>query len=219
MHSVIAELVRVIIEPASQKKPLGDRYITCWRYLGCYELAFESGAVLGYAFSDRLATLAQLFCDPGREQELAGWMKHAAVQRFTEQGEPKNFLDMAMWHEKSRAEEVWRKSGETEAEIERSIESYTLPLNDAFGRLQGAVTIGIGFGSTYPSLTERMWQDAYEKPNDPVELETMRKAGLSINGRTMDALPLAQQQEKLLSFVRLFVTQARPDLLPEFQWH
>jgi hypothetical protein len=164
MHSLIAELARVIMEPASQKRLFGKPYLTCWRYLGCYEQAFESGVVLGHAFSARLPTLVQLFCDPGRERELSGALREAAKQHFTETGEPESFFDMAIWFEKSRAEDVWRKAGTAEADIERLIDRYKLSPGDAFPRLQMALSTGIGFGATYPNRTEEMWREAYELP-------------------------------------------------------
>lgn len=199
------------------EKLFGERYITCARYLGCYEQAFESGAVLGHAFSGRLATFALLFCDPGREQELADWMRQAAQEHFIGRGEPKNFFDLAMCYEQSRSEDVWRNAGTPEGEIERLIISFKVPIKDAFGRLQVAMTTGIGFGNLYPVQTEEMWKSAYETPGDPEKLEMLRRAGLSIEEKTQVPLPIAQQREKLMSFVKLFVATARPDLLPEFQ--
>jgi hypothetical protein len=216
MHSVIAELVRVIMKPATQKKLFGKPYITTARFLGCYEQAFESGAVLGYAFRGRLSTFAQLFSDPGREHELASWMEATARQHFTDLGKPENFFDLAMWYEKSRAEDVWRKAGVAQADIDQLIDGFKVPLGDAFERLQVSMTMGIGFGSACPEQTEIMWREAYEKPHDPDKVKLMLKAGLSLGRDELKSLPLVEQQEKLLSFVRLFVTTARPDLLSQF---
>jgi len=217
MCSLIAELARVIMEPASKRKLLGKPYLTCWRYLGCYEQAFESGAVLGHAFSARLPTLVQLFCEIGREQELSGALREAAKNHLTQTGEPKSFIDMAMWFEKTRAEDVWRKAGATESDIEHLVDTYELPLSDAFPRLQFALSTGIGFGATYPERTAEMWRRAYEIPKDQAELKMMRQAGLYLDASAEKPLPLKVQQGKLLSFVRLFVAKARPELAHEFR--
>lgn len=192
MHSLIAELARAIMAPASQKRLLGKPYLTCWRYLGCYEQAFESGAVLGYAFSDKLSNLVQLFCDPGRREELTVALMESAKELFAETAAPESFLDLAMWSEKSRMENLWRKAGATEADIERQISSYELSPSEAFPQLQIALTAGIGFGGTFPNRTEKMWREAYELPTDSADLEMLRQAGLYVPAHAEKPLPLAE---------------------------
>ncbi len=217
MPSLIAELVSGIMKPATEKKFFGDPFITCARYLGCYEQAYESGAVLGHAFSDRLPVLVRLLTERGHEVAQADLLKQAAQKHLVSVGEPKSLFNLAMCFEKARTEDLWRQATVSESDIEQLIKSSRLRLEVVFAKLQGAVTDGIGFGGMYPKLTEELWRTAYESTKDPIHLESLRQMGMSIGEFKLDSPPLPQQTEKLLAFVRSYVEKERPDLLHDFQ--
>jgi hypothetical protein len=217
MPSLIAELIRGIMQPAVEKKFFGEPFITCARYLGCYEQAYESGAVLGHAFSDRLPVLVRLLTERGHENTQADIMLQTAQKHLVSVGEAKSFFDLAMCFEKARTEDLWRKATVSESDIAQLIKSSRLRLEVVSARLQAAVTDGIGFGAMYPKLTEELWRAAYESTKDPIRLETLRKLGMSIGEFKLDSPPLAQQQEKLIAVVNTFVAKERPELLRDFQ--
>jgi hypothetical protein len=217
LRSLIDEVAHAIITPAAKKRLFSAPYLPFQRYLGCYQEAFETGVVLGYAFRDRLATFAKLFSEPGREQELVTFMQELAGQYLAQIGEPKDFFDLAMWYEESRIKTRWNASGITEAQIEYLAKHQKMTLEQVFKNLHVAVSTGIGLGSAFPELTEQLWKVVYERSIDRDKWQEWRKAGLDIGDELPEPIPLAKRQEQLLSLVELFVSKFRPELLPQFR--
>jgi len=217
VHSLIDEVAGSIMSGALKKRIFSAPYIPFQRYLGCYQEAFEAGVVLGYAFRDRLTTLAKLFSQPGREEELVRAMQELAQRKLTGIGKAENFLELAMFAEEHRVEANWLGSGIDEAQIEFLKKHLKMLPQQAFKNLHGAVSVGIGFGSAFAELTERLWKAVYERPIDRNEWQKWRNAGLDIGDELPEPLPLAKRQEQLLSLVELFVSKARPELLPQFR--
>jgi hypothetical protein len=216
LRSLIDEVADSIIAPALKKRLFSGPYLPFQRYLGCYQMAFETGVVLGYSFRNRLTTFAKLFSHPDREQELVTFMQELAGKHLAEIGEPKNFLQLAMFHEESRIRTNWYESGITEAQMEYFTKHEKLTLEQAFKNLHIAVSAGIGLGSAFPELTEKLWKVEYERPIDRDEWHKWRKAGLDIGNELTEPLPLAKRQEQLLLLVELFVSKSRPELLSQF---
>ncbi len=216
MPSLIYEITHSIMVPATTKGVFCAPYISYERYLGCYQVAFEIGAVLGYAFRNRLLTFVQLFCEQGHENELVKCLNELATEKLAEVGQPKDFLQLAMCHEESRIKAKWHEMGIPEEEIESRKKRHKMKLEQVAGSLGVAVSTGIGIGSSYPALIERLWKDAYECPISRAEWQKWRKAGLDIGDELPGPLSLAKRQEQLLSFVQLFVSKRRPELLSVF---
>ena len=217
MRSLIDEVARSIVAPAAKKRLFIPPHLPFVSYLGCYEVAFETGVVLGYSFRDRLATFAELFSQPGREQELVTFLQELAAQHLTEVGEPKGFIDLALRHEESRIKAKWRESGINEAQIDYLTKHHRMPLEQALKNAGVAVSTGIGLGSAFPEMTERLWKVVYESPMNRDEWQRWRKAGLDVGDEVPEPLPLARRQEQLLLMVESFVSVTRPELLPQFK--
>src|ERR1039457_2010356 len=90
--SLIDEVTDSVVAPAVKKRFLSAPYVPIRRYLGCYQVAFENGVVLGYAFGDRLTTFARLFSQPGREQELTTFMQGLAETMLAKCREAETFI-------------------------------------------------------------------------------------------------------------------------------
>jgi hypothetical protein len=217
VRTLIDEFVTSIIAPALKKRVFAASYIPFRRYLGCYQVAFETGAVLGYTFRDRLSTFAKLFCVPGREEELSMAMQELARQKISKVGETENFLGLAMFAEEARITANWRESGITEKQIDHLSQRLKMTLEQAFKNLSGAVSTGIGFGSAFPELTERLWKAGYERELMPDEWREYQRIGVVSGDDIPEPLPLIKRQGQLLSLVELFVSKTRPELLSEFQ--
>jgi hypothetical protein len=217
VRTLIDEFVTSISAPALKKRLFAAPYIPFRRYLGCYQVAFETGAVLGYTFRDRLSTFAKLFCVPGREEELSMAMQALARQKIAKVGETENFLVLAMFAEEARITANWRESGITDTQIDHLSQRLKMTLEQAFKNLSGAVSTGIGFGSAFPELTERLWRAAYERELTPDEWREYQRIGVISGDDVPEPLPLIKRQGQLLSLVELFVCKTLPELLPEFQ--
>ncbi len=234
MRSLIWEVAYSISVRAAKKRFFFFApHVPFQRYLGCYQEAFEVGVVLGYAFRNRLATFAKLFSEPGREQELIAFMQELAQRRLTEVGDAENFFSLSMAAEEGRIRADWRESGITEGQIEHLRRHFKMPLKTASSNLHVAVSIGIGFGSAFPEQTEKLWKAGHEYLLDPDRWARVRHdprylmeetfgplTAEQVEGFQRDEPPesvtLAKRQEQLLSQVELFVSRARPELLPQF---
>jgi hypothetical protein len=200
-----------IMNPAAKKSFFGATYVTFQRYLGCYQIAFETGLILGYAFRDRLPAFAKLFSEAGREEEAIAHLQDIAQRALNEVKEPKSLLVLGMYAEKSRIET--QNANVTEERINRQ----KVPLKSVFKQLQLAMFRGIGFGSAFPELTEQLWHDQYEQAVDTDEWLRWKKAGLDIPEKPPGPIALADRQVQLRVIVEQYVSEARPDLLPRFQ--
>jgi hypothetical protein len=209
--SLVDGIVYSIMNPAAMKRFFGSSYLTFQRYLGCYQIAFETGIVLGYAFRERLATFAKLFSQPGREENVIAFLQEIAQRALREAEEPKSFLDLGMFAEKSRIET--KDLNVTEAKINRQ----KLSLDSSFKLLQSAVTLGIGFGSAFPEMTEQLWHHQYGRAVNSDEWAKVKKAGLDIPEQPTGPMILAERQAQLVSVVEQYVSEAHPDLLPRLQ--
>jgi hypothetical protein len=216
LRSLIWEVVHSTIASAAKKRFLFFApYLPFQRYLGCYQEAFEVGVVLGYAFRNRLAVFAKLFSEPGHEQEVVTFMQELGERRLREVGEARGFFDLATLAEEHRIKANWQESGITEAEIGRLEKYHKMSAKKASGNLYVAVNTGIGFGSAFPELTEKLWKVRHERAIDRDEWAKWRKMGYG--DEPPEPVPLAKRQEDLLTLVELFVSKACPELLPQFR--
>src|SRR5215831_17720026 len=84
-------------------------------YIQRAQLLYETGAVLGQMFRDRLAVLVELFGEPGQEAAtISSLAESAAVQMAQAKKEPKNFLDLFFKAEVERLMKIFRDEGRTE---------------------------------------------------------------------------------------------------------
>lgn len=215
MNSLADEIVQMVLGPALQKKRLSEPVVLYERYLGCYQEVFEIGAVLGHAFRNKFIWFVQFFSNPGREAEVGTQLRLVAQEHLDAAEDGRTFFGLAMRYEESRFQKNWHRAGYDQLQIEHLTKNHELTRQQAFGMLRTALILGVGFGGTFPELTEEMWRDAYERPKDRHLLELLRGSGLS--GPPPELLPLANQQALLLSGVRLFVGRNHPDLISEFE--
>jgi hypothetical protein len=217
VSTLIDEFARSLIAPALKKRPFSPPYVPFRRYLGCYQMAFETGAVLGHAFRNRLPMLTKLSCHPGHEEELIAAMQELARQKMAEADDAKSFIGLAMFAEENRIKANWRQSGTTDKQIEYLSKRLKMTAEQAYKNLCGAVSTGIGFGSAFPELTEKLWKAAYERTFTRDEWENYRRFGVVSGDQIPEPFPLAKRQEELHSLVELFVSTSRPELLSHFQ--
>ena len=209
--ALIDTFVYTIMNPAAKRRFFGAPYVTFQRYLGCYQIAFETGVILGYAFRDRLPSFAKLFSEAGREEDAIATLQDIARRALNGVEDPKSFLVLGMYSEKSRIETQYRNM--TEEQINRQ----KFPIESVFKQLQLAVATGIGFGSAFPEVTEQLWHDQYEQAVGSDEWTRLKKAGLDIPDKPLGPTTLADRQMQLRAIVEQYVSESHPDLLPRFQ--
>ena len=104
----------------------------------------------------------------------------------------------------------------TEAQAQYFAEHLKMPLEQGFKNLHVAVTTGIGLGSAFPGLAERLWEVGYERSVDSDARARWRRAGLDVGHEPPDPVTLAKRQEQLLLLVQSFASRERPELLNHF---
>jgi hypothetical protein len=126
--------------------------------------------------------------------------------------EPQDFMDLFWKPEVERLMKALRDAGCTncsEWPDFLKVAEQKLPFKSTFLQLHGAVAEGIGLGSHYPELTERLlsytansgnWSRAYT-------------AGLDIPASAPKPKPIRERQMDAASMVRPYIEKARPDLL------
>ena len=218
-RSLLNHIVNSIIAPAARKKLFRAPYIPFRRYLGCYQEAFEIGAVLGYAYRKKIVTFAKLFSQPGREAGFVSAIQQLARERLaTQLIEPESFIHLAMFAEETRIKANWQASGITESQIRILEDSFKIPVVEtALVNLNGAVSVGIGLGSAFPELTEKLWKNEHKRPVSRERWHSAKASGIVTEDEPTDAVSLPERQEELVKQVEQFISIARPDLLPTLQ--
>ncbi|MGA2753604.1 MAG: hypothetical protein ABSE53_07535 [Terracidiphilus sp.] len=215
MSYLPAALVQMVLAPAIQKKVSSKPKVPIQRFLGCYQMVFEIGAVLGHAFRRNFPWFVQFFSEPGMEQELAMAMNQVAKEHLTSVGEATSFYQLAMKQEESRIEKVWRDAGQSQSQIDGLFKSWEMDPEEAFHALGIALNIGVAYGGTYSDLVEQLWIRSYETPPDPRIAELF--GNTNVPWGKWEPLKLADQEQRLLSIVRAFVTENRPDLAEQLE--
>jgi hypothetical protein len=208
---LVSWLSKEVIQPNLEKRPFGGYDVRYSPVLFGSVWLFTKGAVLGRARSDRLEVLMKLFGKPGTEGDLCRVLHDGSIEAVKQYGkEPDSFRDF------------WIKTGPSELETLLSSDLETKkraikvkrPLREIMPRLYDWLLHGIGFGATYPELTERMWRQDYETPPpelDPIKRRLAEAGGVA--GGPWEPSPLEEQEHELLVLVAYFVGEHCPELV------
>jgi hypothetical protein len=220
--SLMDHIVGSIAEPAIKTRFFGRPYLRFRRYLGCYWEAFEFGVVLGHAFHDKMTSFAKLLSQPAHGDEFAAEFipliqQNARALVTAQSGEPQSFAHLSMLAEEERIKAAWREHGVGQAQVGFLENHYKIPLEIAYRNLAGAVSAGLGLGSTFPELAERLWKAEHEYPMSREEWGAAKKLGTAVSDSEEPTPPitLARRQEEILSQLAPFVITTRPELMSE----
>ena len=236
-------LVWILLKSLVRKTFIGQRYIPFATCLLLFQVEYETGAVLGRARRGKLDILKKMLSGPGLN--LANVIKdvqEAEKKRLDdfkkEHGdEPKTFGDFIYWPLWERAtgltlDGLFKPSGIENHEIIRKRLSkiiqkklgVKIPLDEAQPKISTILLEGLGFGSTFPELTEKMFKNVYAYKKNDEELwgisralgfstpeDLSRRVGLS----TPEGYPptLREKEKLILGTVALYTSQYYPELL------
>lgn len=154
-----------------QKPLFGKPYLRFDAYCHILSFVYEEGALLGRAKRHKLSILEQLLIIPGiklKPIEDAQEMAKARLDEFRKEsgGEPSAFTEFI---ELRAVEGALKAHGlalpprnEREAWKIRKVYGVKMPLREAIAGIKLHVLEGIGFGSSFPELTEEMFRGAYK---------------------------------------------------------
>jgi hypothetical protein len=133
--SLVGHIAQFTIGSATRRRLFGKPYLPFRRYLGCYQLAFEIGVVLGYTFRDNIVSFAKLFSEPGRELEVISAVQQIRRDLFMAHEEAQSFIELAISTEESRIHTRWRESGLPEAKVNYLDQHHEMPFESAFNNI------------------------------------------------------------------------------------
>ena len=156
--SLMAYFGMVPVSQVIQKPFFGSPYIRFMPFLLVSQYLYEMGAIIGRARRNKLHTLVKMLAVPGKEQDFSSFLQEEAQKRLDSYGkEPNTFFDLFITTELAKIGLKLEPSKEFRKAAEEK-----MPLQEAepFIKLWGEE--GIGFGSKFPDLTERMLRQQYE---------------------------------------------------------
>ena len=223
--SLTGSLVEIPLKQALKKQLFGGRYLRFWDYFTFLNFQYESGAILGRAKRDRIDTLMNILVVPGTDaREFAAMMQKQARERLEkfkkELGKaPDTFYEFIFRRELDRVlaavglnldkvfEEYMRGDKEVVKVFDRKVS-----LKDAWPLIQAYGAEGIGFGGSFPELTETMYKNSSENINMDEWTEVRNKMGVDIP-EVPDMLSLEEKEKSVLGLAAVYVAEFWPELL------
>lgn len=214
-RTLMGYLAMPIIGQLVEKKLFGGPVIRFTNFLQLCHYLYECGALLGRARRDCLETLVQLLpVIPGKEHEVIEFLQEFAGKRlssFRELNageEPPSFFNLFYTTELATLDlNLWDPTnvkGLNKALNEKWSLQKAEPLTKAFGNE------GVGFGSAFPDLTEKMYRQSRQVSQD--DWNKTRQLGFNLPD-SPTVIGLEEQEEIVLSMVACYATEHFPHLL------
>jgi len=202
----------ILLKPITQKRFLGGDYIRLYDYYGAIGFQYESGSIIGYTQRKKLNILEKLLGHPEKEGALIKILQDSAKRRLDniqkQHGrKPDSFLELSRFiFEKEFNVKI------VQEEIKNMKETFNkkVELNIAFEWLQWVGVEGIGFGSYFPELTEKMCR--YHENIDIEEWTKVREYGLNIPEKP-DFMSIDERKKSVLETLAAYVSESHPELL------
>jgi len=211
---------------AVRKKLFGKRYITMFHYAATLAFQYETGALSGRAMRDKLDIFHKMLVKPGTDinRSIAFIQSEAKnrLKKFIEEEgkEPDTFYDFIGLKELEKASKVMGISIDDDYEYKnrkrhfkdlRKLWGHELALDDVYKNILNCSLYGLGFGSSFPELTVRMYKNSYEDINMSKWAEA-RSHGLDIPEKP-DIIPLEEREKEILQIVAAYTAEFYPELL------
>jgi hypothetical protein len=214
--SLISYLAHGCIAPVKKKGLFSGEYVLFGEYLSHAQLLYETSAILGYIYRDKLNTFAELFSEPGRQADLANLIVTGTfvADRLAElPDEPKKFNELFFEPELMKQACNFGLTQFSELpnspDISRKVFTLKIPVQVAFQHSSMTALEGIQLGSQHLELTEKL----FSYKHDPEAWRFAHEAGLEIGPSPPETIPLRERQVEVKTLIRPFVEKARPDLL------
>ena len=234
-----------VSDVTEERRFWGWSYIRLYNYCQVLSFLYESGAIIGRALSDKLGILEQMLVLPdGHAPSMTDWQEKAKerLDRFKKDvgNEPDIFMKFIFSRELEaitglsvtnayKAYERGNKKALKQYDKKVPIEDDTAELapriSKAEAKIREFILEGIGFGSLFPELTEKMnrnfyesvdldwdtWVPRRERPPDFQPLASP-KVIYGIPGEPT-ILSLEAQEETLLQIVGGYTANYYPELI------
>jgi hypothetical protein len=109
-----AYLAELFLSPFVRRGLLSGKWVPLGQFVTAAQEAYETGALLGHRFHDKMPIFVKLFCEPGRETELATYMGEIARDEIaSRQVEGMTFFDLRWEKHVASMMEAVRRAGRT----------------------------------------------------------------------------------------------------------
>ena len=241
-------LAWIPLEQVIQKKLFGKRYVTMFHYAATLAFQYETGALLGRAMRDKLDIFHKMLVKPGTDinRSIAlnqSKAKDLLKKYIEEEGkEPDTFYGFIALKELEEASKVMGISIDDDYEHGnrkrylkdlRKSWGHELALDDVYTDILNCGLFGLGFGSSFPELTVRMYENTHEinirekitrEPEfelyeqirketgaDPLRISEWREA--RSRGEEPDITPLEEREKEIMQIVAAYTAESYPELL------
>ncbi len=217
--TLLGYLAQWALAPVKKKGLLSGQYVLFAEYLSQAQLLYETGAVLGYIYRDRLETFAELFSEPGRQADLAYFLTTAtsvADRLASLPDEPKNFYELFFKSEVGDLMSAMRNAGLTQFSgwlDFPKVSKLKMPIKYYFERLRMTALEGIQLGSQHAQFAEKLFTYEY----DAEKWRFFYDLGLDIGESPPVTMPLSERQAEAKELIRAYVEEVRPDLLTKLE--
>lgn len=209
-----------IVTKVAKTRLFRGPYIRFYNLFEVLSYLYMTGAILGRARRDNITELAKMFSMPGGEEEFMNWLQKQAKERLdtfrNEVGkEPDTFNEFILFKEFESAiglsmEDWFKAYADGNTRIMR-VADEKVPLEKAEPVIKEFQLEGIGFGSSFPELTEKMYRNAFE--NIDMDLWSKHRAhGLAIPEKPT-IISLEEQEEIVLQMVATYTSEFYSELL------
>lgn len=199
------------LEGSVERGLFGARYIRFFRFLQVSAFLYESGAMLGRAKGDKLLILERMLGKPQRQGDFITYLQRSARERFQKfrdvfGAEPDSFHTFIVSGELQPLGLNLSKLSDL-----KKVAEEKMPLEKALPHIEIYGLLGIGFGSCFPLLTEKMYRNFYES----IDLDVWSDARAhGVNVPEKPTLITCEQREKdVLEMVASYAAEYFPDLL------
>ncbi|GAG37230.1 unnamed protein product, partial [marine sediment metagenome] len=197
---------------------LGGPYISFHDFFLVLSYLYTTGAILGRARRSKLSILVKMLVVPGAEvNKFVKFLQENAKKRLEEfrnelGNEPDTFFEFIYFREVESALEGAGLSLTDIVKINTRRKNKLIKAFDEKVALKKASPIitlyeeeGIGFGSAFPELTERMYRNAFENI-DMDRWSEARAHGLTLSEKPT-IISLEEQEDIVLSMVAAYVSE------------
>lgn len=226
--SLISFFSNPVMSHVAKTRLFGGPYLHLYDFCKVASLLYMTGAILGYARRNYLNILVKMLVIPGTDinKQIKYWQNTVKerLEKFSNETgrEPDTFDELILY---KGLEDALKVEG-IELSPTEACEAYSqgdkkvvnvfhkkVTLEKAQLSIQTLQIEGIGFGSFFPELTERMYQRAFR--NDIDEMDTWTRTwahGLNIS-KELAPMSLEKGEKEILKMVASYASKYYPELL------
>ena len=207
----------IAVEKVVKNKLLGKPYIRFPDFLQVLSFIYECGAIIGRAKRNKLDILVKMLASPRAQSDAMKLLRNEPQKRLdafkNEVGkEPDTFFDFILF--KELRDSLGLSPNDSFATYKASVvKAYDekVSLEEIELNVQMFGVEGIGFGISFPELTERMYRKAYERIDSDIWSEA-REAGLAIP-ESPTVVSYEEWEQPVLQMVAAYASKYYPELL------